>query len=1338
MPTIAERKQLIDATLALAEELGLTKTLPFKNRSYGSFADWSAKYEELKALKEPTNAEPTIAEPTNAEPTNEQEAEPEVGPVIDYQTYIYNSTLQLAKQPFYDIDNITEDDLGDMYQAELTMLRDNIGKYDITHEKIATRRAVLFQARREYFIMMNKEIRKAQIKMGDKYKYDDLAIPKYEKRASSIYPVDFEKLYYKNDKDDDSMPCDADFEEQVTKKTGFSSHINVSIKNQGMPAVSRVEFADDGKQLPREHMIVYYQDEYRGRVYNLYRVYNNHQQYKEERERLKLQALEHNEYVKIYYNEVILPYAYRRIAFDIDRPLLNFKDDELKEIKHVLTDVVGQALNLDIAPNEFAIYVNQHASEPKGSCHIISRVLTLRNYHEHQALYKKVRALLEPQQDKYTWISNIDWGVCKSTQNLRCPHAFKLNSKRCKRIYGESVDPHLLMTEVNENMRIAPTIINNHKVNDGKGQVNGDAQQTEHEMPTIDDDDVDSILKNEVLKELMSDVFEYRSYNNGIINFNRVKPSYCEFCDREHDKDNTLYCCINSNGVFAGCIKMPKTVCKKLIIKFSKQQTQKYSEIYINNIIKKVNEGASLDITPLTADDDIIVNSYCEPAMRKYEDAHILYVRAGMKLGKSKQLVECVLKEQKLRTWNEVNMRLVIISFRRTFTEETKAKFEAAGLPLVDYRDIKGNINVGKHKRVIVQLDSLHRLVEYGGAIVIMDESESIINQLSASTNSHSLECFETLHSLIKQSGRVICMDAYLGERTHTFIRHIKPKYEIVLHENTYQNLSDHKAYITSNRDVFSNKLIKDIENGKRVALATNSRQLATSIYEKVKAIIGADKAMLYAGNDWHDSERMEGKTREAEKHEHMKDINGAIQQFDFIAYTPTMTAGISIEAERFDEVYGYFTADSCDALSAVQMLGRVRCVRNKQYTLCFKAERNDLPVTMNEVFDVIDARRRFMVEYNIMDFNLQANIDGKYLVNRDDFYNKVRVGNMVERNKSRNFFGLYVCQLLRRVGCQVERLEDIFKDEDKELQKELKQVAQELHAADYNEIKNVYMDDKIVNKVTSLKFEPDMNKKVDFLQQKHGWFVAKYGLKVDDMQYVSSEEMGLLDGRPEFKTQCENIQDYILNMKYDENALTSGDIFTIEMSNGKQDKRMDVETRLGSKRKLCRWILRELGFNSIEDDQVMKREALHGKMQTMMNCLKDRKDILTLINSLRERGKPIEASTEFSPALKIFNTILQSTYGIKIKSTNRHKAEEYKLEHNQYFMIDGNQVRLRCVVEGKAKTAQTETAQTETAQTETAQTEAAQTETAQVYDDPEFVMESMYDLVAPINLKKN
>ena len=58
--------------------------------------------------------------------------------------------------------------------------------------------------------------------------------------------------------------------------------------------------------------------------------------------------------------------------------------------------------------------------------------------------------------------------------------------------------------------------------------------------------------------------------------------------------------------------------------------------------------------------------------------------------------------------------------------------------------------------------------------LVILDESESIIEQFASGLFKKFNDCFATFVHLLRYSARVICLDALLCDRTYNIIKQIR------------------------------------------------------------------------------------------------------------------------------------------------------------------------------------------------------------------------------------------------------------------------------------------------------------------------------------------------------------------------------------------------------------------------------------------------------------------------------------------------------------------------------------------------------------------------------------
>jgi hypothetical protein len=359
----------------------------------------------------------------------------------------------------------------------------------------------------------------------------------------------------------------------------------------------------------------------------------------------------------------------------------------------------------------------------------------------------------------------------------------------------------------------------------------------------------------------------------------------------------------------------------------------------------------------------------------------------------------------------------------------------------MNYEDIKegymdakdSHIDIKKYPRVIIQYESLLRLDgQFNDTLVIMDESESIISQINNSGDTQrSRKMYCKFYGLIAQCKKLICMDANLGDRTHEVISSILGKENpIKLYDYSYRNMKSYTVHITCNHGRYINHMCDMLKAGKKICVFTNSRKTADSLFDKFADIVGLDKLMIYAGKDATKSDHVEGISREQEKITHLdEDINNAVKSFQCVIITPCFTAGVSIKDPHFDQVYGYFTDRSADVLQCCQMLGRVRNVADKEMFLCFRPVYNGLPTTVNDVFDKIDADRHLYMIDNIDDLkNIEMDkvfdrTTFKYLVDRTSCRNIITAYNIIEHNKSRNYFGYYMLQVLRRAGVTIKKM---------------------------------------------------------------------------------------------------------------------------------------------------------------------------------------------------------------------------------------------------------------------------------------------------------------------------
>lgn len=630
-------------------------------------------------------------------------------------------------------------------------------------------------------------------------------------------------------------------------------------------------------------------------------------------------------------------------------------------------------------------------------------------------------------------IKAIDSQVYKSVQNFRMLNSAKPGSDRVKKYKSGPIVEYTkdkvsaannLSTTANnqlltslitycKGLTILPRLLVNNKVK----------FTPITEKVNINDDMLNNILK---MAADYTAGFEVRSVMNNMVVFDRVEPSYCRFCKEMHHKDNTLVIFINKGNTDDN---NPTNQDKHANIDNTADnydpmygitvmcRHKKDGAVYLGNVDPPAAEKESLDrimfdrANKFTLTDNLTAIKhkmiYNEPNLRDFVRCKSLFVKAAMKMGKTKKLNNFLDIEYP----QALNSRIVVLSFRRTFTEEFYSKYKDLGF--VIYTDIEGIIT---DPRVIIQVESLHRLNITADPIdlLIFDESESIIEQIDSGLFTNFTKSFAAFQWLIKTAGQVICMDALLGDRTYNVIKALRGEDDLILHHNTYQNAIDDEYKMTTNFGKWLAVLHDSLKRGERVAIDSNSLKDAEVIKELIMAKFPNLKIGMYSS-----------KTYASVKKEHMSNVNHYWKQFDVLIKTPTISAGVSFEEEHFDRVFGFFIGLTCTTQTCIQMMGRVRNVKSKQYCIYIKPNGSmNLPVKRDMIMLLLKMRHKLIMDnIDMAQLSFSYQDDGSLEI-YNSHYIALWLENIVNKNLNRNNFYGMLMHFIKQAGAKVSLLE--------------------------------------------------------------------------------------------------------------------------------------------------------------------------------------------------------------------------------------------------------------------------------------------------------------------------
>jgi len=182
-----------------------------------------------------------------------------------------------------------------------------------------------------------------------------------------------------------------------------------------------------------------------------------------------------------------------------------------------------------------------------------------------------------------------------------------------------------------------------------------------------------------------------------------------------------------------------------------------------------------------------------------------------------------------------------------------------------------------QHPRLIIQMESLNRLnmqtVVPGVDLLILDEVESIISQMSSPLFKDRSSAFATF---------VCAMDANLGDRTYRVLERMRGP-DITLHCNEYRNATKDKWYYTTDINKWNLMMKQALGDGKKIVTPCNSKKKAEEIIAATKKNFPECKTKLFSGE-----------TSPQEKRQCFGSPNEEFVKYDHLAYTPTLTAGVS------------------------------------------------------------------------------------------------------------------------------------------------------------------------------------------------------------------------------------------------------------------------------------------------------------------------------------------------------------------------------------------------------------------------------------------------------------
>ncbi|GES92780.1 hypothetical protein GLOIN_2v1777834 [Rhizophagus clarus] len=516
--------------------------------------------------------------------------------------------------------------------------------------------------------------------------------------------------------------------------------------------------------------------------------------------------------------------------------------------------------------------------------------------------------------------------------------------------------------------------------------------------------------------------------SENFVYFNRKAPLECPLCKRIHDKDQRWFgrVCASSGRFIVKCFRQNSDErgevfeCDPSIAEKIQQKNKNISSAP-SKIKGPGFPKAFVKMPPWVKCNETLTATeiYEERYVRPLPNESDIYVGSPWETGKTYVL-------ENLTISDDVN--LLVLSTRHSYSNAVTTR-----LNLKSYCDIDGNINLPDHKRVVCQIESLHRItnnckcnkkckclpIQYD---LWLDEIVSIIAQAQSHLAGQSIE---KLYKLIQDARRIIVMDNDLTDLNIEWIKALRKNIPLSIIHNTYQPQKGKTFRLAPNKETVLAELW---EWAKQMSLLpSENRTSASLICHLRKDVQGIVRSLKTAFPELRIKE-YHGKSDPVEKAHDFSNVEESWKDVDLVAYTSTLKIGVSCTNPKFERAFCLFNSYIETNAGTNQMLFRMRCI--KDYICHIEQRTSNVPIIEDGLFRWLLSAKRECLPRELQNRGIFPDIDS-IIRNKDVPSVRLWVAFMLEKFRSRRLFGWRMVDFLRNAGMLISIIELIPKPKD-------------------------------------------------------------------------------------------------------------------------------------------------------------------------------------------------------------------------------------------------------------------------------------------------------------------
>jgi len=308
--------------------------------------------------------------------------------------------------------------------------------------------------------------------------------------------------------------------------------------------------------------------------------------------------------------------------------------------------------------------------------------------------------------------------------------------------------------------------------------------------------------------------------------------------------------------------------------------------------------------------------------------ASILHL--GMGSGKTAQTI----------SYLETHPEFCWIGHRQSLHKNTLQRIKDSGVSCVDYQSGTSKTKATLYNdanALAICTGSLHYLADNKSfKNVVIDEIESVFDSFMGEFMKETKQKrFEIFCGLVKNSEKVILLDAFITNRTINFLRAIDPEMtmeiiyndvpinkKIIFRNAVRDNTEDDWDEIEGKIEMSIDEICKQLESGEKVFVFYPYKKDMAEKVEAIKQRTG--KQAIFYNADVDDAIKNT-----------LNDVNTHWSEMDCVVTNQCITCGVNFDLERFDHVW-LFLASFVKPRESIQVSARIRKLKSNSINVVY------------------------------------------------------------------------------------------------------------------------------------------------------------------------------------------------------------------------------------------------------------------------------------------------------------------------------------------------------------------------------------------------------------------